>query len=146
MKENIKFLAVASPGGHLTELMSIISSSKYYTSFKVAVCDCVDNHVDGISVIHVMNLKKNLFFLLNLVEAFVVIMKNKPSLILSTGGGVAIPFFVVGRILRIKCVYIESPTRIETLSKTAIISTKIANLVILRHFNKSVSSNNVVSL
>lgn len=146
MKKNLKFLAIASPGGHLTELMSIIEVSQYSTSFQVAVCDYVDNHVNGIDVIHVMNLKRNLLFVFNLFEAFVLILKNKPSLILSTGGGVAIAFFIIGRIFRIKCVYIESPTRIESLSKTAIISTKIANLVILRYFNKSISSNNVVFL
>ncbi|HYH62971.1 MAG TPA: UDP-N-acetylglucosamine--LPS N-acetylglucosamine transferase, partial [Solirubrobacterales bacterium] len=36
--------------------------------------------------------------------------------ILSTGAGLAVPFFIVGKLLRRRLIYVESVTRIETIS------------------------------
>lgn len=43
-----------------------------------------------------------------------VVARERPDVILSTGAAVALPFFVVGRILRIPTVYIEVYDRIST--------------------------------
>ena len=37
-------------------------------------------------------------------------------MILSTGAGLAVPFFVIGRLHRCRCVYVESLTRTHGLS------------------------------
>lgn len=43
----------------------------------------------------------------------------KPRTIVTTGSGVAVPFCIIGRFLGIHVVYIESLTRITSLSLTA---------------------------
>lgn len=52
----------------------------------------------------------------NLVVAWRTIRRIRPDAILSTGAGLAVPFFLVGKLLRRRLVYVESVTRIETLS------------------------------
>jgi UDP-N-acetylglucosamine:LPS N-acetylglucosamine transferase len=52
----------------------------------------------------------------NLPLAWRVIRDADPDAILSTGAGVSVPFFWVGRLLGRRCVYVESLTRIDSLS------------------------------
>jgi glycosyltransferase involved in cell wall biosynthesis len=63
---------------------------------------------------------KNL--LRNLLLAWDVIRAERPSLILSTGAGVAVPFLVIGHIFGSKTVFIESVTRVHSLSLSARLS------------------------
>jgi UDP-N-acetylglucosamine:LPS N-acetylglucosamine transferase len=47
--------------------------------------------------------------------------------ILSTGAGLAVPFFLVGKLLGIRLVYVESVTRIETISLTGRLVYRLAD-------------------
>jgi UDP-N-acetylglucosamine:LPS N-acetylglucosamine transferase len=47
-----------------------------------------------------------------------VIRDRDPDVILSTGAGVAVPFFWIGRLLGRRCVFVESLARVDTLSLT----------------------------
>lgn len=57
---------------------------------------------------------KNL--LRNVALAWRILRRQPPDLILSTGAGVSVPFFLVGKVLGIPLVYVESVTRTEGLS------------------------------
>lgn len=52
----------------------------------------------------------------NLRVAWRTIRAERPDVILSTGAGLAVPFFLIGRLHRCRCVYVESLTRIHRLS------------------------------
>jgi UDP-N-acetylglucosamine:LPS N-acetylglucosamine transferase len=52
----------------------------------------------------------------NLPLAWRVIRSNDPDVVVSTGAGVCVPFFWVGRLLGRRCVYVESLTRLESIS------------------------------
>ncbi|HEX3735802.1 MAG TPA: PssD/Cps14F family polysaccharide biosynthesis glycosyltransferase [Solirubrobacterales bacterium] len=52
----------------------------------------------------------------NLGLAWRLLRKRRPEAILSTGAGLAVPFFLVGRLLGIRLVYVESVTRTESIS------------------------------
>ena len=65
---------------------------------------------------HISRNLKNLFR--NLILAWKILSKEKPQVVLSTGAGVCVPFFLVARIRGIKTVYIESLARINELSLT----------------------------
>jgi UDP-N-acetylglucosamine:LPS N-acetylglucosamine transferase len=52
----------------------------------------------------------------NIGLAWKLLRRDRPDAILSTGAGLAVPFFIVGKLLRIRLVYVESVTRIETIS------------------------------
>jgi beta-1,4-N-acetylglucosaminyltransferase len=52
----------------------------------------------------------------NLGVAWRTLRRRRPDAILSTGAGLAVPFFLVGKLLRIRLVYVESVTRTESIS------------------------------
>jgi UDP-N-acetylglucosamine:LPS N-acetylglucosamine transferase len=52
----------------------------------------------------------------NLPLAWRVIRRRDPDAILSTGAGVSVPFFWVGRLLGRRCIYVESLTRTDAVS------------------------------
>jgi UDP-N-acetylglucosamine:LPS N-acetylglucosamine transferase len=55
----------------------------------------------------------------NLRLAWRVLRRERPSAILTTGAGVAVPFAWIGRVLGVPTIYIESVTRIDGLSLSA---------------------------
>lgn len=61
-------------------------------------------------------------------EAFKVLRRVKPSAILSTGPAIAVPVSVVGRVLGAKIIFVETGSRIKTLSLTGRIMYRWANL------------------
>jgi UDP-N-acetylglucosamine:LPS N-acetylglucosamine transferase len=52
----------------------------------------------------------------NLRLAWGTVARHKPDVILSTGAALAVPFFLVGRLRGVRCVYVESLTRTRGLS------------------------------
>ena len=54
----------------------------------------------------------------NTLLAIRVLWRRRPTVILSTGAGLASSFFVVGRLLGIRLVYVESITPVTDLSLT----------------------------
>jgi beta-1,4-N-acetylglucosaminyltransferase len=73
--------------------------------------------------------------LLNLVRnsfvALKVLFKEKPDVVISTGAGVAIPFFFLGKLLRKKLVFIEAYERIDNPSLTGRLVYPLSDVFIL---------------
>jgi beta-1,4-N-acetylglucosaminyltransferase len=67
----------------------------------------------------------------NFFVAIRVLMKEKPDIIISTGAGVAIPFFFLGKLMGKKLVFIEAYERIENPSLTGRIVYRITDAFIL---------------
>ncbi|MFH0974676.1 MAG: PssD/Cps14F family polysaccharide biosynthesis glycosyltransferase [Spirochaetota bacterium] len=118
-----KIALVASSGGHLFELFSLKEFWKdkdyFWVSFKTKDAEYLLD-MDGINVYwafyptnrNIKNLIKN--FLL----AFKILKKEKPYALMSTGAGVAVPFIICAKLMKIKTVYLESITRMKELSLT----------------------------
>jgi UDP-N-acetylglucosamine:LPS N-acetylglucosamine transferase len=67
-------------------------------------------------------------FFLNLWEAFWIIKRERPTAILSTGAGPAVPFAIIGRLFfRTRVVFVETMTRVDRPSATARIMYWIAH-------------------
>lgn len=58
------------------------------------------------------NLLRNFFLALQILR------KEKPSMLISTGAGVGVPFIYAAKLLGIRTVFIEAWTRVESLSMT----------------------------
>lgn len=52
----------------------------------------------------------------NLGLAWRLLRRQRPDAVLSTGAGLAVPFFLVGKLLGVRLVYVESLTRTESIS------------------------------
>lgn len=127
-----KLLLVCSSGGHLYQLYRLkefwIQHPHIWVTLRTEDATCLLSHENVIwafspTTRNIMNFVNNLFLAIRLMK------KERPSLIISTGAGVAVPFIWAGKILGIKSVYIESITRLKRLSLSAsliyFITTKI---------------------
>ncbi len=131
----MKICLVCSSGGHLYELNCLNSAWAEHESFWVTF-----NSIDSKSMLNdkkwyaayfptnrnILNLIRNLWLALRILQ------KEKPDVIISTGAGVCIPFFVVAKLTGIKTIYIESLSRIHSLSLTGRIISPLADELLVQ--------------
>src|SRR5262249_30839862 len=123
-------LLVASSGGHLLQLLTLRDAW------------------DGLRTVWVSNDKEDARSLLGSEEAYFLpgpysrnirsllanfrlavslVLRERPSVVLTTGADVAVPFAWVGRLAGARVVYVESFTRIETVSFSCKLIKPVAN-------------------
>lgn len=68
----------------------------------------------------------------NMLLAVRVLRARRPDAILSTGAAIAVPLFLVGRLLGIRLVYVESVTRTESLSLSGRLVYRLANRIFVQ--------------
>lgn len=68
----------------------------------------------------------------NLLLAWRVLRRERPDVLLSTGAGVAFPFFVLAKPLGIKTVYVEAYERMDRASLTGRLCYPICDLMVLQ--------------
>ncbi|WP_041738108.1 PssD/Cps14F family polysaccharide biosynthesis glycosyltransferase [Caldicellulosiruptor owensensis] len=131
----MKIALVSSSGGHLYQLYMLKEWWQKYNRFWVTF-----DKEDAKSLLadekkyycyyptnrNIPNLIKNTFL------AFKILIKEKPDLIISTGAGVAVPFFYIGKILGCKLVYIEVFDRIDLPTLTGKLVYPITDLFLLQ--------------
>jgi UDP-N-acetylglucosamine:LPS N-acetylglucosamine transferase len=114
-------LLVASNGGHLLQLLQLSDlwprERRHWITFKKS---------DAVSLLageqvtwahhptnrNIPNLIRNLFLALSMLRS------GNVAAVVSTGAGVAVPFAIVGRLLGVNVVYVESMARITSPSLT----------------------------
>lgn len=116
--KNKKICIVSSCGGHLTEvrmLLPVYSEYEYVyvLNDKAILADDMKDKTYFIA-----HSERDWKFFVNLWQALRIIIKEKPSVLMSTGAGPIIPFALVGKLFGIKSVYIETFTSIEKPSLT----------------------------
>ncbi len=112
-----RVLFVSSSGGHLSQLLQLRPWWTYHERQWVTF-DLPDarSKLQGEILIpahhpttrNVKNLLRNLPLALSVIRRF------RPDVIISNGAGVAVPFFLVGRLLRVPTVYLEVYDRIDS--------------------------------
>jgi len=114
----MKIALVCSHGGHLTELLHIMEAFEGHEIFFVTYDNFRTENLEYNKYL-MDNIGTNPFKMLkSFFKFFKVFLKEKPDIIVSTGSEIAIPSFIIGKLLRIKTIYIESWCRINTKSGT----------------------------
>jgi UDP-N-acetylglucosamine:LPS N-acetylglucosamine transferase len=112
-------LLVASSGGHLLQLLTLREAYEGLPTIWVA-----NDKSDARSLLegerahflpgpfsrHPRSLLRNIVF------AWRLIRRDRPAAVLTTGADVAVPFAWIGRLFGARVIYVESFTRIETVS------------------------------
>lgn len=115
----MKVCVVSSSGGHLTEVKSFYKIYKKYDYHYVLnyVVELSQDMVGRTNFI--THSERDFKLLINFVEAYKILKKNKPDVILSTGAGPVVPFAIVGKLFYgCKIVFIETITAVEKPSLT----------------------------
>jgi beta-1,4-N-acetylglucosaminyltransferase len=117
----MKVLLVCSPGGHLQQMLALEPAWRGTRHVWVTLPGAdVEAALSGEEVViaHGPTNRSVKNLLRNLALAWRLLRRQRPEAILSTGAGLAVPFFLLGKLLRIRLVYVESVTRTESISLT----------------------------
>ena len=123
-----KICIVSSCGGHLTEVRCFKPAYEAYEHFYVLNDRAVLPADMKCRTYIVTHSERDWKFLINLWEAFRILLREKPSVILSTGASPVVPFALVGRVFfRTRVIFVETITRIHEPSLTAKIMYRLAD-------------------
>lgn len=115
----MKICIVSSCGGHLTEVRCLKPAYEAYEHFYVLDDEALLPEDMRSRTYFVTHSERDWKFLLNLWEAFKILRRERPQVILSTGAGVAVSFAVVGRaFFRTRVIFVETITRVDRPSLT----------------------------
>jgi UDP-N-acetylglucosamine:LPS N-acetylglucosamine transferase len=118
----MRLLLVCSSGGHFKGLFQLQAFwSRHHHSWVTFDTATTRATLEGEAVTWAHSpTNRNLPNLIrNALLSWRLLRRQKPDVILSTGAGVAVPFLILGKLLGCRTVFVESITRIETLSLTA---------------------------
>ena len=137
MKMARKICFAASSGGHLEEIASLRDLAQKYDSFMFTEKSNFQelNMCDKIYYVSQINRTEPFFlvkFFMLWFKSLYILVKERPSCIISTGALATYPICIIGFILRIKIVYIESFARVDSPSLTGKLMYKFADLFIVQ--------------
>ena len=124
----MKVCIVSSCGGHLTEVRALRPAYEAWLHFYV-LNDKALLPPDMEGCTHfIAHSERDWKFLLNLWEAWRILRRERPTVILSTGAGPAVPFAIVGRwLFGCRVVFVETITRIHQPSMTGRLMYRLAH-------------------
>ncbi len=128
-------LLVASSGGHLTQLHRLKpwwdQHQRVWVTFRKPDALSLLGGEEVVWAYHPTT--RNVFnFFRNLRLAWRTARRYRPDIIVSTGAGVAVPFFLVARILRMKTVYVEVYDRVDSATLTGRLCYRLSDLFLLQ--------------
>jgi len=134
----MKICLVSSHGGHLTELLRLMSAFKNHKVYLIVHkddftynmrCDSISKYL--IPVFFRLPLLLVDMIIISIYEIFFLV-KERPNVIISTGAEIAIPIFILSKMFGIKTIYIESMARLNDISTTGKILIRIADIFLVQ--------------
>jgi UDP-N-acetylglucosamine:LPS N-acetylglucosamine transferase len=128
-------LLVGSSGGHLAQLLALRSwwgdRERAWVTFPTPDAR---SQLDGerVAWAHHPTTRNIPNLIRNTGLAFRLLLRHKPSVVLSTGAGVAVPFFVLGWLRGIPTVYLEVYDRIDSPTLTGRLCRPFARLFLVQ--------------
>ena len=137
MVNNKKVLFICNKGGHYSQMLQLKELMSKFDSIVVSDKKNGAKDWDGVAdykCLDAYNIKKIRlpYFIKNIFECFGILIKNRPKYIVTTGAGLAIPMFIIGRLCGIKLIFIESRARVYTKSASGKILGKFSHKVIVQ--------------
>jgi len=125
-------LLISSAGGHLIELIQL---EPVFSKFKYVYVTADRENTKAIADYYVKDPgTKKLNYIKLLFSYLLIILKENPNVIITTGAGIALPMILLAKLFRKKVVFIESFCRPFKLSDTGDIVYKynLANLFLVQ--------------
>lgn len=140
----MKICLECAEGGHLDEMLAILTAFRSHEIFFVTTKAKSSQALAEKYKVYYVRQEKNVrskvgvyfFELIYMLKLFLVspfiLLREKPRVIVSTGGGATIPLYLWGKLLGIVTIYISSLTRIEELSGTGKIVYPFADVFLVQ--------------
>lgn len=137
MKKQIKIGIITSKGGHLFQINQLKSFWKKYNRFWMTDQGLDTSHFLKNERVYfgffpdsrnIINAVRNLFL------AIKILVAEKPNILLSSGAGIAVPFFIIGKLFfKTKLFFIEPYDFIKYPSLTGRIVYNFVDLFLVQH-------------
>jgi len=130
----MKICLISSAGGHLTQMLQLENLWKKYDSFYVTERkETSKNLTKKFNSYFIKDPGRNLFNLcLAFFQTFLIFLKENPDIIITTGGGIAVPMSYIGKLFGKKIIFIESLSRVKNLSITGKFLYPISDLFLVQ--------------
>ena len=104
----MKVAFVGSHGGHLTELLYLLGALSPADQFFFLTYDNPRTRALPYRKYLIKNIGYNYILMaIAFVRIFFIWLRERPDVIISTGAEVAIPAFILGKLFRAHCIFIE---------------------------------------
>lgn len=127
----MKIALACSHGGHLTEMLYLMEVFEGHDVFFVTYESQRTKNLRYRKYLFPNFGERPLELLKNLPKIISIMLKEKPNVIVSNGAEIAIPFFYLGKLLRIKTIFIECYTRVNEPTITGKIVYPVSNLFLV---------------
>mgnify|MGYP003134396765 CR=1 FL=1 len=130
-----RVLLASSAGGHLAQLVRLeawySSRDVRWSTFDLPDARSMLSNADVVWAHHPTT--RNVPNLLrNVVLAFREIRAHRPDVVISSGAGIAIPFFWIAKLFRAKTIYVEVIDRFDTRTLTARLVSPVTDLFVVQ--------------
>jgi beta-1,4-N-acetylglucosaminyltransferase len=113
-----KICIVTPSGGHLTEARELAPAYRDRPHFFVINTPIVQPLEMQGRTIEITISQRDLKFFVNIWEAFQILRRERPKVILTTGGGFSVAFALVGKLLDIPTIYVETVAKVNVPTAT----------------------------
>lgn len=133
--KKIKICYTASAGGHIYELLQMEKLPAEYPGILITESR---NGGEGFEAVYTLGLvnRKSLRYLFRFAKSFLTIRKilkrERPTHIVSFGAMCTVPVCIIGKLMGMKVIHVESFTRINDLSLTGKILYPMADLFVVQ--------------
>ena len=129
-----RLLLVASGGGHLGQLMPLEAwwsrHDRTWVTFDTASAGQLGD--DPVVFAHHPTTRNLPNLVRNVGIAWRVLRRERPDVVVTTGAGVALPFFFIAKLLGVRTVFIEVYDRIDSRSLTGRLCRPLSDLFLLQ--------------
>ena len=127
-------LLVASGGGHLGQLLALApwwsAHDRTWVTFETVNAAALGD--DRVVFAHHPTTRNIPNLARNLVLAWRVLRRERPDVVVTTGAGVAVPFFVLAKALGVRTVFIEVYDRIDSRTLTGRLCRPLSDLFLVQ--------------
>jgi beta-1,4-N-acetylglucosaminyltransferase len=116
----MKIALVSSHGGHLTQILKIIKAFTGQKIFFVTYFSSRDDYLRSIAPAYFIPNTGRRFFLRvwSVFWSLIILLRERPQVVFSTGAELALPFFFWAKILRMRTFYLETWSAVNALTNT----------------------------
>ena len=115
----MKICLACTHGGHFVEMMRLLDAFEEYSHFFVTYNSEATKNLENAYFIEFeeRGLKAKMMLIKTLIKAIKILIKEKPDVVISTGGGeIAVPFCYIGKVFGAKVIFVETLARVTTPS------------------------------
>jgi len=131
----LKICLACSPGGHMDEIQRLMPAFEGKEYFFVTHKYEYSRHLERAYFIEYKEgyIRERIIWLKTMFIALRILLKERPDVVISTGGGeIAVPFCYAGKLLGANVVFIETLTRVTTRSAAGRLIYLIADLFLVQ--------------